>query len=147
MSNNLAAIILLLLSVNVTANEVRFYGPNAVIPDAHQQTMIAESIDALVHDCTVATKIGEDEVKSVIRGLEVHFTKPITVTAPPAGEIKNINKVVVRLWDNAEQSYGMDIYAYNNTDVYLLGKYTYLAYPIINMIIRPMPPSNVTVGD
>lgn len=103
--------------------------------------MISKSVVALVHDCKTATKIGFDDVKPVSRGLEARFAQPVMFSAPPAGRQGNIRKVVVRLWDNAETSYGMDIYAYNDAEVYLLGKYVHLAYPIINMILRPMPPA------
>ena len=103
--------------------------------------MISKSIIALVNDCKTATKISKNEVRPVNRGLEVSFTYPIMFNALPAGKQSNIKKVVIGLWDNAEESYGMDIYAYNDTEIYLLGKYVYLAYPIINMILRPMPPN------
>ena len=124
------------------ANEVQYFGPNSVVPDALQKEMIASSVIALIQDCTVATKISKNKTKLVERGLEVNFTKPVTFNAQPAGKVNNINRVVVMLWDNAEENYGMDIYAYNDSEVYLLGKYMHLAYPIINMIISPMPPNN-----
>ena len=118
-----------------------FIGANSVVPDKVQTILISKSIIALVNDCKTATKIGKNEVRPVNRGLVVSFTDPIMFSAPPAGKQSDIKKVVIRLWDNAEESYGMDIYAYNDREVYLLGKYEYLAYPIINMMIRPMPPN------
>ena len=141
MITRLLSTALLLSSFNVAADEVRFFGPNSVVPDSIQKEMIAASINALVQDCAVAIKISKKNIALIKRGLEVNFTKPVIFNAPPAGKVVNINKVVVSLWDNAEESYGMDIYAYNDSEVYLLGKYRHLAYPIINMIIRPMPPN------
>ena len=138
---------LLLITLNVSANDVQYIGPNSVVPDALQKEMIASSVIALVRDCTVATKIGKNETKLVERGLEVNFTRPVTFNAHPAGKVNNINKVVVRLWENAEENFGMDIYAYNDSEVYLLGKYMHLAYPIINMVIRPMPPNKAPQSD
>ena len=141
MKTRLLSIAMLLISLNVCGDEVRYFGPNSVVPDALQKKMIASSVIALIQDCKVATKISKDKTKLLERGLEVNFTKPVTINAQPAGKVYNINRVVVRLWDNAEKNYGMDIYAYNESEVYLLGKYTHLAYPIINMIISPMPPN------
>ena len=142
MKTRMSSIAMLLISLNVYADEVRYFGPNSVIPDSLQGEMIASSVIALIQDCTVATKISQNKTKIVERGLEVNFTNPVIFNAQPAGKVNNINRVVVRLWDDAEVNYGMDIYAYNGSEVYLLGKYQHLAYPIINMIIRPMPPNN-----
>ena len=138
----LLSAVLLSMALNVAANDVKYFGPNAVIPDAVQKDMIAASIDALIQDCAVATKISRNEIRRIKRGLEVNYSNPVTFNSPPAGKVSNINKVVVSLWDNAEESYGMDIYAFSDSEVFLLGKYKHLSYPIINMIIRPMPPNN-----
>ena len=81
------------------------------------------------------------KIKKITRGVEVNYSSPISFNHLPAGKVTNINKVIVRLWDDAEKNYGMDIYAFADTGIYLLGKYKGMGYPIINMILRPMPPN------
>ena len=137
----LLSIALLSVSLNLEASDVKYFGENAVVPDPGQKELIAASIEALVQDCSVATKIKEIKIQKIFRGLEVNYSSPISFNHPPAGNVASVNKVIVRLWDNAEKSYGMDIYAYTDSDIYLLGKYRRLGYPIINMILRPMPPN------
>lgn len=140
MKSILLSVVLLSLSLHLEANEAKYFGENAVIPDAVQKELIAASVEALVQDCSAATKIEETYMKKMVRGLEVNYSTPIKYNHP-AGNITGITKVIIRLWDNAERSYGMDIYAFTESDIYLLGKYMHLAYPIINMILRPMPPN------
>ena len=133
--------ILIFSSFLVHANEARFLGENAVIPDPGQGEEIASSIEALVLDCSSATKV-ESVPDSNNPGVEVIFsTRAIEFDRPSAGKVTGVTKVIVRLWDNAEKNYGMDIYAFSGTNIYSLGKYSRLAYPIINMIMRPMPPN------
>ncbi len=132
---------LLFLSFGLSASEVTFYSPHAVISDRVQKEMIAKSIIALVEDCSVATKIKNKDIVSNGQGIEVIYSIPIELNHRPVGRVKNIYKVVVRLGDKAEKNYNMYIYAFTKTDVYLLGKYNRLAYPIISMIKRPIPPN------
>jgi len=133
--------ILILPSLLVHANEARFLGENAVIPDPVQSELIASSIEALVLDCSSAIKI-ESLRESNNPGVEAIFsTRAIEFDHPSAGKVTGVTRVIVRLWDNAGKNYGMDIYAFSGTNIYSLGKYSRLAYPIINMIIRPMPPN------
>jgi len=133
--------ILMLPPLLVHANEARFLGENAVIPDPVQSELIASSIEALVQDCSSATKV-DTLPDSKNPGVEAIFsTRAIEFNHPSAGKVIGVTKVVVRLWDNAENNYGMDIYAFSGSNIYSLGKYSRLAYPIINMIIRPMPPN------
>lgn len=128
-------LILLCLSLNLQANEVKFFGPNAVIPDVVQQDMISLSIEALLRNCSYAKIISNPKIKKINRGVEVNYSTAISIDNQNVGKIANINKVVIRLWDNAEKNYGMDIYAYNDTGIYSFAKYYNLAYPIINMIL------------
>ena len=142
MKNKLLLIVLLSWSFQLWANNAKYLGESAVIQDAVQQELIAASIETLVvQDCSVASKIEQTTMKSIGKGVEVNYSIPIAFNHPPAGRVTNVNKVIIRLWDNAEQSMGMDIYAFRGDDVYLLGKYRSLAYPIINMIMQPMPPN------
>jgi len=134
--------ILILFSLSIHANEAKFLGENAVIPDPVQSELIAASIEALVQDCSTAIKIEKPGTRNG-PGVEVTYSsQTIDFDHPPAGKVTGVTKVIVRLWDNAERNYGMHIYAYSGSDVYSLGKYSRLAYPIINMIQRPMPPDN-----
>ena len=140
-------VIPLLLSFSLHANEARFFGESAVTPDPVQSELIAASIDALIQDCSSATRI---ESLPVIdgQGIEVTYsTHPIEFDHHPAGRVTGVTKVIVRLWDNAEQNLGMDIYAFSGSDIYSLGKYSRLAYPVINMIKRPMPPNKTLQED
>jgi hypothetical protein len=134
-------VVLVLLPFSTQANEARFFGANAVVPDPTQSELIAASIDALVQDCSSAEKI---DALPVIdgQGIEATYTtQPIEFDIHPAGKVSGVTKVIVRLWENAERNFGMDIYAFSGSDIYSLGKYSRLAYPIINMIRRPMPPN------
>lgn len=131
---------LFFLSGQVKADQAKFYGDKAVEPDPVQQELVAASIYALLQDCSVAIKIDRREVKLHSRRLEVTYSRPVEFTIPPAGKVNGIHKVIVSLWNNAEQTMRMSIYAYSQDDVYSLSKYVHLAYPIINMIKQPMPP-------
>ena len=132
---------LITIVFNIEASEVIFFGENAVVPDLVQKEMIANSIIALVEDCSIATQIKQTEIIHTGQGLEVIFSSPIEFSSSPAGRVTNVSRIVIRLWNNAEKNYGMYIYAYADSQVYLLAKYHRLAYPIINMIKRPMPPN------
>lgn len=139
--------VFLLPPLLVHANEARFLGENAVMPDPVQRELIASSIEALVQDCSSAVKV-ESLPESSNPGVEAIFsTRAIEFNHPSAGKVTGVTKVVVRLWDNAENNYGMDIYAFSGPNIYLLGKYSRLAYPIVNMIIRPMPPNQLLQKD
>jgi len=132
---------LIFASFSVQANEAIFFGENAVTPDPVQSELIASSIEALVQDCSSATKIDKLPIIDG-QGIEATFsTRSIEFNFPSAGKVTGVTKVIVRLWDNAEQNMGMDIYAFSGANIYSLGKYSRLAYPIINMIKRPMPPN------
>lgn len=132
---------LILIPFSIQANEARFFGENAVVPDPVQSELIAASIEALVQDCSTAAKIEKPRLTGG-QGVEATFSSgAIEFNHPPVGKITGVTKVIVRLWDNAEKNYGMDIYAFSGANIYSLGKYSRLAYPIINMIKRPMPPS------
>jgi len=134
-------VILISLSFSLQANEARFFGENAITPDPVQSELIASSIEALIQDCSSAAKIDNLPIIDG-QGIEATYsTLPIEFSHPPAGKVAGVTKVIVRLWDNAENNYGMDIYAISGSDIYSLGKYSRLAYPIINMIQRPMPPN------
>ncbi|MDH3612716.1 MAG: hypothetical protein OEU90_02725 [Gammaproteobacteria bacterium] len=134
-------VIPIFLSFSLQANEARFFGDSAVTPDPVQSELIAASIDALVQDCSSATKI-ENLPLIDGQGIEATYsTHPIEFDLHPAGRVTGVTKVIVKLWDNAERNFGMDIYAFSGSDIYSLGKYSRLAYPIINMIKRPMPPN------
>ena len=133
--------ILFLLSAQLHADQAKFYGDNAVVPDPVQQELIAASIYALLQDCSVASRIDKSEIQLQHRRIEVRFSNTVAFDLPPAGKVSGINKVIVSLPDNAEQTMRMNIYAYNQDDVYSLSKYRHLAYPIINMIRQPMSPA------
>lgn len=139
--------ILIFPSFSIQANEAVFFGENAVIPDPVQGELIAASIEALVQDCSSAVKI--DKLPAIDgQGVEVNFsTQSIEFNHPSVGNVTGVTKVIVRLWDNAEQNMGMDIYAISGANIYSLGKYSRLAYPIINMIKRPMPPNKSLQND
>jgi len=133
--------ILIFASFPILANEAIFFGENSVVPDPVQSELIASSIEALVQDCSSATKIDKLPIIDG-QGIEATFsTRPIAFNLPSAGNVTGVTKVIVELWDNAEQNMGMDIYAFSGANIYSLGKYSRLAYPIINMIKRPMPPN------
>ena len=133
--------LLIFPSFSVQANEARFFGENAVIPDPVQSELIASSIEALIQDCSSATEMEKLPIISG-QGIEATFSsRSIEFNHPPAGKVTDVTKVIVMLWDNAEENYGMDIYAFSGANIYSLGKYSRLAYPIINMIKQPMPPN------
>ena len=131
---------LFFLSAQLHADQAVFHGENAVVPDPVQQELIATSIHALLEDCSVAIKVDKSEIKLHNRRLEVTFTQPVNFDTPPAGKINGVNRVIVSLWDNAEETMRMNIYAYTNKEIYSFSKYAHLAYPVINMIRQPMPP-------
>lgn len=148
MVNRLLLIALFLFSPFLGASEVKFFGENLVIPDSGQSELIAMSIQTLIsNDCSVAVMTSEEDIILKNKGLEVNYSNSIEFDHPPVGKVEGIKKVVITLDENVEKNYRMYIYAYTETKIYSLSKYFSLGYPIINMIMRPMPPNKPSKKD